>query len=83
MIWGYGRFGFDVGSGVMLVGLKKRRRLGFNLVYNVEWMPGEAEAVFIYLAKFSITNKRFKNADTLYFLGRHGKLARWHLRWCR
>jgi len=42
------------------------------LIYNVEWMPGEAEAVFIiYLAKFSITNKRF-NADTLYFLGRHG-----------
>jgi len=30
-----------------------------------EWMPGDAEAVFIiYLAKFSIT----KNADTLYFL---------------
>ena len=26
-ICGYGRFGFDVGSGVMLVGLKKRRRL--------------------------------------------------------
>ena len=44
-------------------------------------MPGEAEAVFIYLAKFSITNKRFKNADTLYFLGRHGKLACRHLRW--
>jgi len=26
------------------------------LLHNVEWMPGEAEAVYIYLAKFSITS---------------------------
>jgi hypothetical protein len=54
-------------SGVMLV---------------VSGLPGEAEAMFIYLAD-SITNERFKNTDTLCFLCRHGKLACQHLRWYR
>jgi hypothetical protein len=39
-ICGYGRFGFDVGSGVTLVDLKKRRRLALKRWMDAGWSRG-------------------------------------------